>query len=215
MFSQFTKVSLEGAIGVGKSSLLEKLKSFPDVTVHPEPIERWKSFNEGFNMLDELYKNPNFTMGFQTFVLADYLYGCRKLENEIKENDTKIIITERTPYSSIKIFGESLLKNRLELGTLIFLYEQIKDKLIIPDLIFYLRGNKELCLKRIRNRGRCEEEEIDENYCDLICQNYEKWNEMEFKPYSNSRIIVLNAEDSVEDLCDKIMKETINFRKNK
>jgi deoxyadenosine/deoxycytidine kinase len=52
--SQFT-VQIEGNIGGGKSTFLERFRKQENFTVLEEPVEKWKNF-KGHNLLDLAYK---------------------------------------------------------------------------------------------------------------------------------------------------------------
>lgn len=94
-------VSPEGNIGVGKSTLLDKIaeQEYPHVMTLKEPVSQWQNFH-GTNLLDLLYKFPGrYGMLFQIY--------CTKtlISRQLEATDADIIIMERSVESSL-LFAE-------------------------------------------------------------------------------------------------------------
>lgn len=61
-------VSVEGNVGSGKSTMLEFFRSFDDVQLCPEPVDKWCNL-EGHNLLGKLYEDPRrWSFQFQSYV---------------------------------------------------------------------------------------------------------------------------------------------------
>jgi deoxyadenosine/deoxycytidine kinase len=188
-------VSIEGNIGIGKSTLLNNVELYcknnglTSIIVLREPEEEWSKIidENGETILSNFYKDPNkYSFSFQILVLktmADLI--CKT----IKENpDCKIIICERSIVSSSHVFAEMLyessLINQIEYQIYKSIYnEKIDYRLnnfkIVPEKIIYLECDPEICFERIKKRSRKGETNISLDYL-YKCENYHNlWLEIE------------------------------------
>ena len=63
-------ISVEGNIGSGKTTVLNYLKQFDNVQVHPEPVEKWQDV-QGVNLLTKLYQDPKrWAFQFHSYVMV-------------------------------------------------------------------------------------------------------------------------------------------------
>tara|TARA_B100000575_G_scaffold149760_1_gene119396 strand:+ start:2117 stop:2497 length:381 start_codon:yes stop_codon:yes gene_type:complete len=91
-------VSIEGGIGVGKSTIIERLKTLfkdnPSVVVLSEPVEEWESRD----FLGKMYRGELTAGEFQHMVLTslagDLLAALR--------SRPALIITERSPFGALR-----------------------------------------------------------------------------------------------------------------
>lgn len=129
-------ISIEGNIGVGKSTILEKLKKNKEFKCIPEPIEKWKNLG-GHNLLDLFYKEP------EKHSTCFQLYTMLTLFNErIKTHNENYIISERSLKTGINVFCKSLYKKNL-LTNIEFLlckeYFTALEKISPPVQLFSMR----------------------------------------------------------------------------
>lgn len=165
MKSIFKRVyAVEGNIGAGKSTFLRLLKkNIRNVCILPESVTQWKNIN-GNDLLEAFYKDPKrwcFTFEIYT------MYTLIKNLNEAMTSNTDIIFIERSILSN-RIFhyvSESTGKlNSLEMGVLKDLYDYFKSVFPKLDGIIYIDTDVSTCLKRIKERGREEENGINGEY---------------------------------------------------
>lgn len=155
---------IEGNIGAGKSTLLNLLeKSFQNVYVIYEPVDKWKNIG-GANLLGDFYSTPE-RWGF-TFELYS-MFSKIKILRDAMLSDAEIIIMERSILSDHVFQNVSYNLEKIDLKELAILEEirafffQDMPKI---DGIIYLNTNPAECLQRIKRRKRNEEQNIDINY---------------------------------------------------
>lgn len=69
MFRGSFQIVVEGNIGSGKSTFLNSFSSLPDITIMPEPVNRWTNLGGKHNLLELIYKDPlRWNMAFQSYV---------------------------------------------------------------------------------------------------------------------------------------------------
>ena len=92
-------ICVEGNIGSGKSTLVEKLKNKysnrEDVCFLQEPVEQWLQIKDkdGTNILEKYYKDQH-TYAF-SFQMMAYISRLSILKKAIENPKYKYIITER------------------------------------------------------------------------------------------------------------------------
>ena len=172
------KIIVEGNIGAGKTTILEKFKDetqlwlnefFPTliekikIEVWTEPIESWTN-DQGRNLLEEYYTKPGHSAKlFQTLIQLQYFQQTAGLKN-IRHNDNTtilIVIMERSLYSGELVFME-IAK---EIGLLTSEeHQELKNTYNVMcqgnrfwtpfDGLIYLSTDPKTCWERINSRGR-------------------------------------------------------------
>jgi deoxyadenosine/deoxycytidine kinase len=102
--------------------------------------------------------------------------------NEAKPTE-KTIMMERSILSGFQIFTKiALIREEisgLEMCMLHFMNKIFTEKMLgdfcKPDLIIYLRTDPEVCLQRLKHRGRWEEKGIEIEYLNQLHQAHEEW----------------------------------------
>ena len=176
----FRFVAVEGAIGVGKSSLVDLLAArFSAVKV----LERVEN-----PFLRDFYKDrPGAAFQAQLFFLlnrcvqqqalaqtdlfhqvtiCDYLFAKDKIFAYLNLDDSELMLYER-------------------------LYIVISEKVPQPDLVIYLQASTDVLLDRIRGRKRDYESEISETYVNELNQAYNYF----FYHYTASPLLVINTSE--------------------
>lgn len=208
-----TIISIEGNIGVGKSSLLDMLKTQLNKIAEfiTEPIDEWTQIidENGQNLLDTFYKNK--TRWSYTFQNIVYITRMNKLIDIIKNSKKKIIILDRSLEADLNTFAKMLYDdkfiNKIEWNA----YNKWNDffnkqygKLFIHKII-YLRCDPKIAYNRIILRNRSVEKDIPINYLEQLHNYHDKWL-LELK----NNILIVNAnEDFVNDkqVFNKIYKK--------
>ena len=155
---------VEGNIAAGKSTLLNLIESnFKDVLVVQEPISKWKDI-DGKNLLKLFYTEPQ-RWAF-TFEFYSMFTKIITLKNALL-SDADIIVVERSIFSD-KIF-QSLSEfygkcNKLETAIFNEVYEEFLKSYTGINGVIYVDTAPDLCLERIRRRGREEETQISLDY---------------------------------------------------
>jgi deoxyadenosine/deoxycytidine kinase len=150
--------SIEGTIGVGKSTFIDKVVPLIGqvVTVIPEPVEEWESSG----ILKKSYTDPTYRFPAQCTFFTSRIRKFKTLYNPQTLN-----ISERSPFSDKLFWGiqdvDPLLRQAYT--DLWAEWQNLLPKRN-PDLFIYLSTSLETCMARIRERDRSAEDTIDEDY---------------------------------------------------
>lgn len=185
-----TFISIDGNIGIGKSTFLEKLKkgfSRPNTHFLPEPVNEWVATTttaDGHDSIFELYykDRKKFAQLFQSIILISFsIKFSNILHNYIhqrgpdKEKWPLLIISERSILSALHIFVPLLVEDKFISENFRNDYIEIFNRAPYPDIILYLRdGNIEKLMSRIKTRNRVGEDGINVEYLVRIQNKYDK-----------------------------------------
>ena len=166
-------VTITGPIGAGKTTLLHSFSGNENVLCLEEAIDLWKMV-QSTNLLEECTKYNRRCMEFQI-----HLITCiNRSMNNVKDTLNEIILTDRGNEDPHRVFIPAMLYSN-KIDTL--QAEILSDASLTmscgnkPQYYIYLRSSPQKCLERISARGRFEENEITENYIEMICSLYDQW----------------------------------------
>jgi len=177
MFFQY--IAIEGVIGVGKSSVVEKLAQRLDAATVQE---EWatnpflKTFYDGsagaafqtelFFLLSRYRQQQELQQRslFKHVTLSDYVFEKCKLFAYLNLDDSELLIYEK-------------------------LYALLAEGVPRPDLVVYLQAPTEVLMKRIRSRGRPEEASMSEEYLAEVNRAYNHY----FFHYTLTPLLVVNT----------------------
>ncbi|OGT22531.1 MAG: hypothetical protein A3C55_02245 [Gammaproteobacteria bacterium RIFCSPHIGHO2_02_FULL_42_13] len=177
------RIGVVGNIGVGKSTLISKLKQSPlsDILLSCLPSregdERVYTFAEEFDpeVLDAFYKDP-VAMAFTAQI--EFLNG-RLVRQAHIEQSRGIVLEDRTIFEDYHIFGKAqkILGHMSHTEFLAYqrCYNLMTKKIDEPDLVIYLRASVDVLLDRIKKRGRESEQGIPRDYLELLNNLYENF----------------------------------------
>lgn len=201
-------ISVEGNIGAGKSTFLEKLKqSFPEAYFVPEPVDEWSTIvdNNGTTILERYYADPKkYAFSFQ---MMAFITRIKLLKAAPKD---KLVITERSVFTDREIFAKMLHDSDkiedIEYAIYLKWFDELVGDLKI-DKIVYLKTSHLTCFNRIKSRNR-QGEHIPPSYI-ADCQYYhDKW----LIDGEYSCVLELDGElDFSKDLPWDWKKKIINF----
>ena len=194
---KFQHIAIEGAIGVGKTPIAERLaERMEAMTV----LEEWaenpflRAFYDGkagaafqaelFFLLSR-YRQQQGLLQRQLFAratLSDYTFEKSRLFAYLNLEDSELLIFEK-------------------------LYALLSEGAPRPDLVVYLQAPTEVLTKRIRQRGRPEESRLSEEYLAEVNRAFNHY----FFHYTQTPLLVVNTSDvdfvrRDEDL-DDLMKQ--------
>lgn len=181
-------IAIEGAIGVGKTSLTRLL------------ADRWKAeiclegFEENPFLTGGFYKNPS-ELAFNTevfFLLSRY----RQLKN-LQRTESAML----TDY----VFAKNLIFASMNLTPKDFeifkaVYDRFDADVSTPDLVVLLQADLETLLRRIYFRDREFERSISPNYLENLVNSYYRY----FSAYTKAPLITIQTSglDFVNDVDD-------------
>jgi deoxyguanosine kinase len=159
-------ISIEGVIGVGKTTLARLLQPAFDAALLLEVFEENP-------FLSDFYADRG-RYAFQTqifFLLSRYHQQHRAVGD---------LLAEKGSLLSDYTFEKDALFARLNLsGDELEMYHRVHDalaeKIIRPDLILYLRASTDTLMARIAYRDRPYERNMDRDYIHELNQTYDKF----------------------------------------
>jgi len=174
-------IVIEGPIGVGKTSLANKLSLEWDADLILENVD-----DNPF--LSKFYKNQR-EVSFQTQLY--FLLTRTRQVQAFKQQD----IFSKTRVSDFmlqkdRIFAQVTLNNE-EYDLYDQLYSYMTVDIPKPDLLIYLQAPVKVLMKRIKKRGRNFEKYITNEYLEKLNSMYLKF----FDTYNSSPLLIVNAED--------------------
>jgi deoxyadenosine/deoxycytidine kinase len=176
----FKHVAVEGPIGVGKTSLVERLAArFSGVKVLEDA---------GNPFLEAFYKGvPGAAFQVQIF----FLLSRYQQHVELRQGDlfTRLVVADYT-MAKDRLFARLNLTDP-EFALYDRLYNLLVPSLPKPDLVIYLEASVEVCLERIRRRGRPFERTIDLGYLRRLKEAYAEY----FFHYAETPLLVVNTDD--------------------
>lgn len=168
--SKTASIAIAGTVGVGKSTLANKLGEIFDFKVMHENVA-------SNPYLDKYYQDFNtWAFHLQIFFLAERFKDQKKMFSYGGG-----FIMDRSIYEDIEIFA----KMNYEKGTMSQddwdTYRSLFEAMVIspyfekPDLIIYLEGDIENIVNRINERGREMEIQTDIEYWRELDNRYKQW----------------------------------------
>jgi deoxyadenosine/deoxycytidine kinase len=173
-------VAIDGPIGVGKTSLVELLARRFHGTKILEDVDN--------PFLGDFYKKKTGS-AFQTqlfFLLSRY-----QQQREIAQIDlfTNLVLADYH-FPKDKIFA-CLNLDDSELLIYDKLYSLLADSVPKPDLVLYLQGSLETCMKRIKKRSRSIEKGITPEYLAQLIEAYNYY----FYHYEETPLLVVDTNE--------------------
>jgi len=174
-------IAIEGAIGVGKTTLARLLQPSFDAGLLLEVFEE-NPFLSNFYSDRERY-------AFQTqiFFLLSRYHQQRRTVTDILSLDERLIsdytFEKDALFAQINLEGDELeMYNKV--------HEALAKKITIPDLIVYLRADTDTLMGRIALRDRTYERSMERAYIEEVNQAYEAF----FSDRNKSRSLLLTID---------------------
>lgn len=158
-------IAIEGVIGVGKTTLARLLQPRFDATILLEVVE-----DNPF--LPKFYEDRE-RFGFQTqifFLLSRYHQQYQSIPTALRRGN---LISDYT-FAKDELFAWLNLKDD-ELAMYGRVHSALGEKIPRPDLIVYLRAEHEMIMRRIAQRDRPFERDMDPEYIRDVSSAYDAW----------------------------------------
>jgi len=174
-------IAIEGAIGVGKTTLARLIRDEFDAEVLLEVFEENPFLSDFYTDRDRY--------AFQTqifFLLSRYRHQRQVVPATLR----------RGPLISDYTFGKDRLFAYLNLkDDELEMYERVHailaEKIMLPDLIVYLKADTDTLMKRIAFRDRMYEREMDRDYMEALQIAYERF----FADYDRVPVLPIDTND--------------------
>ena len=173
-------IAIEGPIGVGKTTLVERL------VTRFEGVKVLEDVSNPF--LSDFYRGR---AGAAFQVQLYFLLSRHQQHVDIAQRDlfTRLVVADYTMPKD-RIFARLNLNDE-EFRLYDRLYQLLTPVLPKPDLVIYLEGSVETCLRRIRQRGREFERAMDPDYLRRLKDAYNGF----FYRYSETPLLVVNTDE--------------------
>jgi len=195
-------IFVEGNIGTGKSTFLNKLAE--EFKVILEPVDEWtKTRNaNGKNLLEEFYSDP----ARNAYLFQSIAFRSR-MKNIVNQNSA---IIERSIYTDRNVFAKTCREDGLisdiEWNDYCGWFDWLTDEFKIRPIGFiYLRCDPMISYERIKKRSRSGEESISLDYLKKLHEKHEMWLLKE----EASKVIIIDVNEDFENNPEKL-QEMIN-----
>ena len=174
----FRYLAVDGPIGVGKTSLVDRLvRRFEAVKVL-EDVEN--------PFLPDFYQDkPGAAFQTQMYFL---LSRFRQQQGVIQQELFQRLVIADYVFQKDRIFAYLTLADD-ELSLYDKLYATLEPNVPVPDLVLYLTADVDTCMARIRKRARGMEREISEDYMAELIDAYNHY----FHYYNRSPLLVVDT----------------------
>lgn len=176
-------ISIEGVIGVGKTTLARLLQERFQAELLLEVFEE--------NPFLSKFYEDRARYAFQTqifFLLSRYHQQNRFVPNVIKSS--KNLITDYT-FAKDALFARINLQGD-ELEMYYNVHDALAEKIPLPELVVYLRADTPTLMKRIARRDRPYERQMEEAYIATLNEAYEDFFE---KYYQGVPVLRIDTND--------------------
>jgi deoxyguanosine kinase len=157
-------IAIEGAIGVGKTTLARLLQPSFDAGLLLEVFEENPFLSDFYN------DRERYAFQTQIFFLLSRYHQQRRTVTDILSQEERLIsdytFEKDSLFAQINLEGDELeMYNRV--------HEALAEKITIPDLIVYLRADTDTLMGRIALRDRSYERSMERAYIEEVNQAYE------------------------------------------
>lgn len=169
-------IAIEGAIGVGKTTLAKKISNTMNCDLLLE------------SYIDNPFLKSFYAKDRSNSFITQLYFLLRRLEQvSTINNKDRLLVSDF-------YFGKDELFAKLNLSSIEFeMYKEIRHKLNFispkPDLIIYLQASTEILLDRIKGRGLEFERGITREYLESVNEMYMN----HFHNYNQSPILIINT----------------------
>jgi deoxyadenosine/deoxycytidine kinase len=178
---KYRYIVVEGPIGVGKTSLTQRLAEHVDAQV----------------LLEKPQENPFLARFYQDaarYALPTQLFFLFQRINEVRELAQMDLFGRRTV--SDYLFDKDTLFARLNLSEDEFklyqaIYQSLAPQAPTPDLVIYLQASTDTLIERVQRRGYGYERSISDEYLVRLARSYGEF----FHHYAAAPLLIVNSDN--------------------
>ena len=192
--SQPRLISFAGVIGVGKTTLARSLGEIYGVKLIEE------QYDENPYLSDVYAGREDLALDSELFFVnssAKQLSAGVLVDDEIYIND--YIFDKAVVYAKRWLADDLIDKYMLE-------YDKLREKVLQPSLVIYLKDDIELCLERIHLRNRPYEQHIEAEFLANLESDYDEL----FKSWNQCPVLTVNNFDAMDFEAVKKFSEQVS-----
>ena len=199
---KYRYIVVEGPIGVGKTSLAQRIASrLGGALLLEKPAEN--------PFLEKFYSDiPRYALPTQLFFLfqrANQLQGFAQMDMFTKVTVSDFLLDKD------QLFARLTLSD-VEYDLYQQIYHHVQPKASPPDLVIYLQASPATLMERVKRRGSAFEQNISEEYLCRLTDSYTRF----FYEYEDAPVMMINSEnlnfvDSQEDF-DLLLQQVEQMR---
>ncbi len=178
---EYPYIAIEGAIGVGKTTLARLIQKDFNAEVLLE------AFGENPFLSNFYADREKYAFQTQIYFLLSRYHQQHRVIQEIIGRAT--LISDYT-FAKDRLFAHLNLR-----GDELALYEQVHavlaTRIPLPSLVVFLRADTDVLMERISFRDRPYERNMDRDYIDSVRMAYERF----FSAYDQSSVLVIDTND--------------------
>lgn len=194
-------ITVEGNIGVGKTTFLKQIEYIPDIKVIYEPVDDWLAYkdNDDVSIFEMFYNNKKrYAFTFQIMALQTRFENLVRICEEKKNDDNVVVVCERSIFTDYNVFAKTTNKEGDMSDVELQIYKKCHEFMtklcnISIDKYIYLKASPEVCMERIKKRDREGEENITIDYLRLLDECHDKWLSSE-----TSEMLTVNTEVPID-----------------
>ncbi|MFJ7685873.1 deoxynucleoside kinase [Peribacillus butanolivorans] len=179
-------ITVEGPIGVGKTSLAKVIADHFQISLLKEIVDENPFLGKFYNNIDE--------WSFQTemFFLCNRYKQLEDIETKFLTNDQAVV----ADYHIFKnlIFAERTLKNT-QYNKYLEIFNILTRDMPKPNMVIYLNASLDTLLSRIDKRGREFEKNISSHYLEQLSSDYQTFMETFEKQHPDIPVLTFNGDE--------------------
>lgn len=178
-------IAIEGPIGIGKTSLAKKIATHFEFHLLNEIVEENPFLGKFYDNIDE--------WSFQT----EMFFLCNRFK-QLEDVEKKYLKHKKPVVADYHIFKNMIFAKRTLQQDKLSKYEQIfdilTDDMARPNIVIYIHANLNTILKRIEQRGREIEHNIQADYLEQLSRDYEEYMEAFSARYPDIPVIRIDGD---------------------
>lgn len=206
---QIKIIAIEGNIGVGKTTLIDKLKRYKPISNNSvfvsEPVDIWSNTKDedGKSIIDKYYEHKDeWAFPFQLYVYGTRMQRILETVKQMYKTNQTYMFLDRSLYTDKNVFEQMLYDDKYICKiqhTIYNLFDDIYNKYInnSKHMIIYLRCDPNIAYNRIKNRGREAEKSITIKYLKKLHMRHEKL--MKEIINNNKNVLILDYNYEIDE----------------
>ncbi|EEL52604.1 MULTISPECIES: deoxynucleoside kinase [Bacillus cereus group] len=179
-------ITVEGPIGVGKTSLAKEISTHMQLHLLKEIVDENPFLGKFYENIDE--------WSFQT----EMFFLCNRYK-QLEDINIKYLNQRKPVVADYHIFKNLIFASRTlkdaQYDKYMQIYRILTQDMPVPNVIVYLTASLETLQKRIAMRGREFEKNMDPNYLLQLTKDYETAMDTFKKDHPNIPVLKFNGDD--------------------